>query len=1120
MIYKIKYIAFPLCFVLLMLFINSSTFYMPVNVSVELKTNKADMYQLFYDTGKGFNEAESITLQNTPDKDKEFQDLVFKIPAVNLRCIRIDTGVEPGALIEIRKISLLTRYHEVIFLPEDIIKEFSPFLNYSKSEIKNNTLFLRTSGNDPRFVYNGNISQKIPVLDAQKKLWSMFRFGLYFAGIYVIGVILCILFWNRLNKILISFSKSTIIQWSCKSKMVKKMLGSDLLLFIAILLISIIAYIKFIIGDRLYIYNWDIASDNFFQFYPYLSCLSEKITSFSAPLWTFNAGLGSNISYFFLNDVFSVIPMLFGPRNMPYILVYMQILKIILSGVFINKFFRLLNLSRYASFIGAILYAFSGHIIARGQWYSYSSEAVMVALALWAFERYLKFNKKSFFIFSTALLLITQGNPYYACLYALLLGIYATARFINKSKFNLYDFAIYVGQILLMYFLSIGISLIFMWPGIVTTLASPRFDTRGMFTKIIQNIGFYPSILYETTFARLFSGDIMGVNNFSGWVNYLEAPILYCGVICILLGLQFFNKNTFKEQKGIYVLVLVALLYLIFPAVKLIFNGTSHISYKLSSFWISILIIYMSIYSLDNIINRKKMLNKSVFFIAIFISLIFLLLDRNLTNALTRILSITLIIIYSLLLYIYVSSDSSLIRKFTRIFLISLVCVEATLTTFSNVNLNRCNFLKSDLVTKKYYNDSTVNAISFIENQEKYLFYRVGKTYISVFLCDSLMQNYHGTKNYGMNSKEILAFYNEMYLSEDYHGGSYMNWDDTRSRIDSIISMKYLLSNDSRKVDKDWYELVGITENIRIYKNKEFIPFGAVFDSYISSQDFSRKNLAEKEQILIGSAVIDSELINLVKKDESLHELDQKFPNLEYIDIDAHICSSNINIRTNEFPSKLIFNAISPDFFIEVPTGLGNMSHDYVITFKLNSCAETIGQVFWKSEKKYDYNEEQSRVFPIKRGIEDYVIYIPSTNTDKIKITFGPNIAEYSLYELKIATNVTQQSKEMIENRNNIFLHIEKFEDTNMKGYISLGKSTIMFLSIPYDKGWRLKVDGKDHPLYKMNIGFMGTILTKGNHIIELSYSLQYWKLILSISGISIIFLFVLILKEREYILK
>ena len=546
--YKIKYIILPLCFVLLMLFINNSTFYIPVNVSVELKTNKVDVYQLFYDTGKGFNEAESITLQNTPGK--EFQNLVFKIPAVNLKCIRIDTGVEPGALIEIRKISLLTRYHEVIFLPEDIIKEFSPFLNYSESGIKDNNLLLRTSGNDPRFVYNGNISQKISIMDIQRKIWSMFQFGLYFIGIYVISVILCILFWSRLSKILISFSESTIIQWLCKSKIIQKMLGSDLLLVTTILLISIIAYIKFIIGDRLYIYSWDIASDNFFQFYPYLSYLSEKITSLAAPLWSFNAGLGSNISYFFLNDVFSVIPMLFGPRNMPYILVYMQILKIILSGVFINKFFRLLNLSKYASFIGAILYAFSGHIIARGQWYSYSSEAVMVALALWAFERYLEFNKKSFFIFSTALLLITQGNPYYACLYALLLGIYATARFINKSKFNLYDFAIYVGQILLMYFLSIGISLIFMWPGIITTLASPRFDTGSMFTRITASIGFYPSILYETTFARLFSGDIMGVNNFSGWLNYLEAPILYCGVICILLVLQFFNKNTLKEQKG------------------------------------------------------------------------------------------------------------------------------------------------------------------------------------------------------------------------------------------------------------------------------------------------------------------------------------------------------------------------------------------------------------------------------------------------------------------------------------------------------------------------------------------------------------------------------------------
>ena len=196
------------------------------------------------------------------------------------------------------------------------------------------------------------------------------------------------------------------------------------------------------------------------------------------------------------------------------------------------------------------------------------------------------------------------------------------------------------------------------------------------------------------------------------------------------------------------------------------------------------------------------------------------------------------------------------------------------------------------------------------------------------------------------------------------------------------------------------------------------------------------------------------------------------------------------------------------------------MSNDYVITFKLNSRAETIGQVFWKNEKTYDYNEEQSRVFPIKRGIEDYVIYIPRTNTDKIRITFGPNIAEYSLCDVKIATNVTQKSREMIKNRNNNILHIEKFENAYIKGYTNLNKSAIMFLSIPYDKGWRLKVDGKDHPLYKMNIGFMGTILTKGNHIIELSYSLQYWKLILAISGISIIFLFVLILCEREYILK
>ncbi len=79
-----------------------------------------------------------------------------------------------------------------------------------------------------------------------------------------------------------------------------------------------------------------------------------------------------------------------------------------------------------------------------------------------------------------------------------------------------------------------------------------------------------------------------------------------------------------------------------------------------------------------------------------------------------------------------------------------------------------------------------------------------------------------------------------------------------------------------------------------------------------------------------------------------------------------------------------------------------------------------------------------------------------------------------------------------------------QLSDTHLTGKISLQQAKMMYLSIPYDGGWRLKVDGQETAKDIVFAGMTGVLLTPGQHIIEMTYQLRYFSIgvILSIAGL------------------
>ncbi|MCF0114288.1 MAG: YfhO family protein, partial [Erysipelotrichaceae bacterium] len=97
----------------------------------------------------------------------------------------------------------------------------------------------------------------------------------------------------------------------------------------------------------------------------------------------------------------------------------------------------------------------------------------------------------------------------------------------------------------------------------------------------------------------------------------------------------------------------------------------------------------------------------------------------------------------------------------------------------------------------------------------------------------------------------------------------------------------------------------------------------------------------------------------------------------------------------------------------------------------------------------------------------------------------------------------------------------ERFENVVVKNNhieadITMKSDGYAFTQVPYDVGWDVYVDGHKVTTEKVQLGFVGFKLDKGNHHVEMKYHIPYLGIGASISAISCILLVVLSRKRAS----
>jgi uncharacterized membrane protein len=184
---------------------------MDIHLTLTVKGFEPGTYQVFYDRGNGFNDADSnvfhkpravLTTEITRNivqkdyfKEYDFVDLYFKLPSAE-QINRIKIGIAETNTTVIQKICVQNRYKSFCWAPEEIIEKFTLSENSNLISIQENLLNIQSS--TTFLTYRANDFNELYIAlnqeDRAKKIGSYFLILLFAIGFYW--------FLNRIKQII------------------------------------------------------------------------------------------------------------------------------------------------------------------------------------------------------------------------------------------------------------------------------------------------------------------------------------------------------------------------------------------------------------------------------------------------------------------------------------------------------------------------------------------------------------------------------------------------------------------------------------------------------------------------------------------------------------------------------------------------------------------------------------------------------------------------------------------------------------------------------------------------------------------------------------------------------
>ena len=779
------------------------------------------------------------------------------------------------------------------------------------------------------------------------------------------------------------------------------------------------------------------------------------------PEFAANLGGGQNIYHFAYYGLYS--PLILPSYLLPFVKMSDYIMAVSITGLTASVllFYYWLKSRKTdtgTAFILSLMFLLAGPMI--GQ---YSGQIMFVdympflCLALIGVDRYFKQEKSGLFTVSVFLMIMTSF--YFSIGGMLSLVLYGLHRYFEQREGN---------RVTVRSFLRDG--LCFVRSMILAVLMSGFFLVP---TALALTGG--RSKEQNTSFASFFIPQIT-VERFSYSIYGIGLTTL---VITVLLTGLLYRKVYEK------VLTYGCVIVLVIPVFAYLLNGGLYIRDKVFIPFLPLLCYLISIY-LEKC--RKRELSFIAGMIPYIITTIFVYMARNqfvskgIGESIWRVLlaeSILFLICY--VLYCALKRYHKETKEILMLALPSVICLAVTMNTFYQMKPDR-------YVSRKLYRD-------VVEEQNRQA--------VKEALKDD--DGYYRTEQMGSDDENaadlnriwdvdqnITSIYSSAYnpdyqtfrqktfgLEEPFRNGM-MQSVSKNPVFQRMMGVRYIVSDS----DVPGYTLVKKCGTTGIYQNKDAAPVMYATDRVMTEEEYKKLAFPYNQTAF-----------------------------LEYAVVGEHTESSDQNIMTAYAPVSLkMANNRTTGGAEQKTMQQEGQKQILFLRFRVDNAHPNKDVAVWingirnklsaKDHVYYNENKIFTYAVPLKDG------------EDNISVTFGKG--KYQLSHVQAYLGSLPERSELLY-QSEIQVDKKQTEDNVIQGTIRVKKDGWFITSIPYDKHFKIYIDGKETEIQKVNTAFLGCKIESGNHELKIIYHAPGTTTgkILSLIGIAG-FLLVLVREKRK----
>lgn len=810
------------------------------------------------------------------------------------------------------------------------------------------------------------------------------------------------------------------------------------------------------------------------QYAPLLAGLRESILNLSNPLYTFEAGLGTNyLSMFgyYLASPLNLLLVLFPERFLAEGILFITLIKNALCGAFfalcVQKIFGKKNLCIP---IVAVMYSLMMYLLAYSWNIMWLDVVFMLPIVVLGFERLMHTGKFLTYVLSLAYCL--YANYYIAFMLCIFLVFYYVA-YVLRSKRTLQEVAISLGRFAGFSLLSAGLVAALIIPVYLalshTSAAGADLPSLNSTLDVFQMLGRH----LANTSPTIRSGNL---------------PNIYCGVLTAMcLPLFALNKGIAPRHRVVYMAFwLVMLFSFLLNLTDLAWHGLhspNDLPYRFS-FLYSFLILLMAYETLSHL---KEIEPKHV--LATFAGLlVYLVVEERFGDTVYGfdVIYINLILIAVYTLILLLAAYKKLVQRIAYALLLLVVTMEMAIgggNTLLTLNSNEY-FTKHadyvDNVTVEAIRQAVEKAEELGDNAANGDFYRL-EVLPRRTCVDTSLFHYRGitlfsSSNYYSTTKLMGG------LGYAINGVNSHLYRSFVPFTDSILGIRYVVLNVKLTTHPQLKLIDSVSYNdvsYYIYENTDALGVGYVANPDIKDYTYSRYDPITSQNDLAGAlAGIDSSLYTV-------------YP----LDVQNSSTGSVPNPSTgfHLYPKE---DNTSATFTTTVTDG------GQLFLFADCNAAKSITVVCGANEWS---------VTPHEPYIIDGGVVEPGT---QVTVTVSAeNSCTGHFYAATLNESVYHNVLSSLSDNQ---LVISDFGDNYLTGSIDAKQSGVLMTSIPYDAGWKVKVDGKAVSTYGISDAFLAFDIESGTHTVELVFIPDGLWIGLGISFVSMLILIVLLVNARR----